>query len=352
MMTNRSDCSEIAHIGVPLTRADRQLAQIMADCQPDSTIAQLVYANTLAVQALHTYLTWMEVRLDLTASHSQNQPQPQVADLYLPELGQRLECCVVQGQHCQISPRRQRGRLGYVAVQLDSSGHEATLVGFLTAAQLRSVAWVEDWVAVGQFSPLDTLLDCLAPARQRLSDWLQDSIAQLENPWQSVLELVAPVPEFACLPLVNPRPAIGDRDAAVAEVLQALRSVAEDDEETRWGLVERLWSLQPDHPAAGVRRGVDLGLYLDGVAIALVVSTLRKPNGELAVLLRVYPSQQQHLPSGLQLAGRDEAGEAFLVATARERDHYIQLKFSAQPEERFAVQVAYGEGEYVEHFVA
>jgi hypothetical protein len=348
MLTNRSDCSDIV---IPLTAADRQLAQIMADCQNDPAIALEVYHNTLAVQALQTYLTWMEVRVDRAESHSQNHPQPQVADLYLPELGQRLECCVVQGSHCQIAASRQRGRLGYVAVQLDPAGCEATLVGFLTAAQLRSRVWVEDWVAAVQFGPLETLLDCLEPSRQRLSDWLQGQVAAFGQQWQTVLSLAAPVPEFACLPLVEQRP-VADRAAAVAQVLQQLRSVTEDDEEQRWRLVERLWSLQPDHPAAGVRRGVDLGLYLDGAAIALVVSTLRKPNDELAVLLRVYPTQQQHLPAGLQLAGRDEAGAAFLVAMARERDHYIQLKFSAKPEERFAVQVAYGEGEYVEHFVA
>ncbi len=337
---------------VPLTTADRQLAQVLAAAHDDPDQRPQVYANTLSVQAMQTYLRWMQVPIDLDQSRSHNQPQADVADLYLPELGQRVECCPVRSgaTHCVIAPRQQTGRLGYVAVDLDTAGYEAKLLGFLPGSKLRTFRPPIDKgaVSLSQFAPLDDLLGALTPQPIGLSHWLK---GKFSPHWQALQTLVAPLPEFACLPIVDDLPTAPVTAADLESLLHQLRSVPEDDEETRWKLVERLWSLQPDHPAAGVRRGADLGLYLDGAAIALIVSILPKPNGEMAILLRVYPTQQPHLPAGLQLAGLYESGVAFIDATARAQDNYIQLKFSASAGERFAVQIRHGDGEYAEHFM-
>jgi Protein of unknown function (DUF1822) len=350
MTTHHSD------ILVPLTTADRQLAEVLAATHADPERPQ-IYANTLAVQAMQTYCRWMQVPVDQGQSRSQNQPQVDVADLYLPEVGQRLECCVVPwgADYCPIAPQQRQGRLGYVAIALDHAGYEAKLLGFLPQAKLRELRSQQPDapIALRQFEPLDALLMALTPQPIALSTWLR---GQFTTPWQAVPTLAAPLPDFACLPIV-PEPTTSSNattDKATTDVdalLRQIQRVDQDDEETRWQLVERLWSLKPDHPAAGVRRGVDLGLYLDGAAIALVVSILPKPDGQMAILLRVYPTQQTHLPSGLQLAGLYESGAAFLEATAREQDNYIQLKFTAQAGERFGVQVRQGTGEYMEHFM-
>jgi uncharacterized protein YqcC (DUF446 family) len=351
MLTHCSD-----DIVIPLTTADRQLAQVLAATSQDPATTPRIYANTLAVQAMQTYFRWMQVPVDLDQSRSQHQPQVDVADLYLPELGQRVECCALRSgdTHCHIAPAQQTGRLGYVAVELDEPGYEAKLLGWLPQAKLweqrspsPNAAATSQPVALQQFEPLDELLVALTPQPIALNNWLQ---GRFSPGWQALPALAAPFPEFACLPIVNDLPTTAnamDLDALLAQ----LRSVPPDDEETRWKLVERLWSLKPDHPAAGVRRGVDLGLYLDGSAIALVVSVLPKLDGDLAVLLRVYPTQQPHLPAGLHLTGRYESGHAFLEATARDQDNYIQLKFSASGGERFGVQVRHGGGEYMEHFM-
>jgi Protein of unknown function (DUF1822) len=345
MTTNHSD------ILVPLTTADRQLAEVLSESHEDPERPQ-IYANTLAVQAMQTYCRWMQVPVDQGQSRSQNQPQVDVADLYLPEVGQRLECCVVPfgASHCPIAPPQQRGRLGYVAIELDPAGYEAKLIGFLPQAKLRTLLSQQPDapIALRQFEPLDALLVALTPQPIALSTWLR---GQFTSQWQALPTLAAPVPEFACLPIVPEPTTTNNTEANLDALLAQIQRVDQDDEETRWQLVERLWSLKPDHPAAGVRRGVDLGLYLDGSAIALVVSILPKPDGPLAILLRVYPTQQTHLPSGLQLSGLYESGESFLEATAREQDNYIQLKFSANPGERFGVQVRQGAGEYMEHFM-
>jgi Protein of unknown function (DUF1822) len=344
-----SNCSDIM---VPLTTADRQLAQVLAAAHPDPDQRTQIDRNTLSVQAMQTYFRWMQVPVDLDQSRSQNQPQADVADLYLPELGQRVECCVVRSgeTHCHIAPSQQTGRLGYVAVQLDEPGYEAKLIGFLPQAKwhrLRSQI-PDGQVALGQFEPLDQLLLALTPAPTPLSSWLR---GEFPAHWQRLSTLASPLPEFACLPIVADLPTHPTDESDLESLLAQLRSVPEDDEESRWKLVERLWSLKPDHPAAGVRRGVDLGMYLAGAAIALVVSVLPKPNGAMAILLRVYPTQQTHLPPGLQLAGLYESGVSFLDATARAHDNYIQLKFSALAGERFGVQVRHGDGEYMEHFM-
>ncbi|WP_258556136.1 DUF1822 family protein, partial [Fischerella thermalis] len=75
-----------------------------------------------------------------------------------------------------------------------------------------------------------------------------------------------------------------------------------EDEETRWTLAEILWTLQPNHPAVTARRVMDLGMQLDGSAVALMVAVLPKPDQTVAVLLRVYPMNNAYLPLGLQLA--------------------------------------------------
>jgi Protein of unknown function (DUF1822) len=362
MLTHCSD-----EIVIPLTTADRQLAEVFAADHDDPDATAQIYANTLAVQAMQTYFRWMQVPVDLAQSRSQNQPQADVADLYLPELGQRLECCAVRsgGTDCPIAPAQQTGRLGYVAVELDPQGYAAKLLGYLPQAQLRALRSTRPTgaIALGQFEPLAQLLVALTPEPIALNSWLKGNFSPA---WQALPALAAPFPEFACLPIINDSSmtasatdsgtisgsSSGTTSATDLEALLAqLRSVPPEDEERRWKLVERLWSLKPDHPAAGVRRGVDLGLYLDGAAIALVVSVLPKPDGDLAILLRVYPTQQPHLPTGLQLTGRYESGQAFLEATAREQDNYIQLKFSASSGERFGVQVRHGGGEYMEHFM-
>jgi hypothetical protein len=351
MITDIAGSTEITHLTVPLTMVDRQLAQVMAAEQTDPVVKLKVYANTLAVQALQAYCRWLAIPTDLGRSHSQNDPQADVADLYLMGINQRVECCPVQpnATHCQIPPIARKNRLGYMAIAINEAGCEATMIGFLPAAKCQQLLpQVPDgYISLQQFEALDNFLDALEPQRTSLTEWLQ---GQFTAHWQALPRFTAPTPEFRYLPITN------TLDSSITtheleRIASALQTVAPNDEETRWQLVERLWSLQPDHPAAGVRRGVDLGLYLDGAAIALVISILPKPDGDLAILLRVYPTQERYLPSGLQLTGLYESGEAFLDVASRAQDNYVQLKFSANPGERFGVRVQLGDVEYVEHFM-
>ena len=138
------------------------------------------------------------------------------------------------------------------------------------------------------------------------------------------------------------------------EVNKALIQILQttEDEETRWQVAELLWDIDPSHPAAGVRRAIDLGMQLAGVPVALMIAILPKSNQRFAVLSRVCPLQDQRfLPANLKLIGLDEMGESIFEIRARQRDDYIQFKFTADPGDRFSLQVSLNSATVTKHFI-
>jgi hypothetical protein len=332
--------TESSSITIPLTITDRQLSMAQAERETNPDNQSQCYWQALARRAVQTYLRWMEVDVDGDRS---------TVDLYLSGLGKRLTCLPIRpgDRDCAIPLGAQPDRLGYVGVRLDAKGYEAELIGFLATATTARVP-------LSQFADLETLLIALEPQSVKLGQWLQ---RQFESHWQSVEAFIqsaaTPEPNVACLPtLVGTVPMLSsESEATVTQLLEQLQQVSLRDEEKRWQLVEQLWTLAPEHPAIGVRRISDLGLYLGGASVALMVAILPKPDQSVAVLLRVYPMRQVHLPKNLTLEGLYESGQSFLESTAREIDNYIQLKFSATIGERFGVRIKFGEAEYLEHFM-
>lgn len=134
---------------------------------------------------------------------------------------------------------------------------------------------------------------------------------------------------------------------ALVQILQTT-----EDEETRWQAAELLWEIDPSHPATGVRRGIDLGMQLAGASVALIVAILPKQNQRFAILSRVYPLQDQSfLPANLKLIGLDEMGQSLFEIRARQRDDYIQFKFTADPGDRFSLQVSLNSAIVTKHFI-
>lgn len=145
--------------------------------------------------------------------------------------------------------------------------------------------------------------------------------------------------------------AFGNSDAIQALVC-LLRSTSDD--ETLWTAVESLRKIDPENPAAGVKRVklIDLGMQIAGKAVALAVALFQKSDGDISVLLQVYPTgNDDYLPPDLKLILLNDSGEILHEVIARRADIYIQLKFSCQPGERFSVQVALGEANITEDFV-
>ncbi|MFO7028824.1 hypothetical protein B9T07_01880 [Limnospira fusiformis CCALA 023] len=124
------------------------------------------------------------------------------------------------------------------------------------------------------------------------------------------------------------------------------------EEETRWAAAETLWLLDPENPAAGIRKVKDLGMEITGELLSLMVAVLPKGGNRFAVFLRLYAmGEREFLSPGVQLRVWDEMGTLFDSATARERDNYIQIKLSGNLGEWLNVEVKWGENSIMEGFL-
>jgi Protein of unknown function (DUF1822) len=131
-------------------------------------------------------------------------------------------------------------------------------------------------------------------------------------------------------------------------------------ETVRWKAVEYLRSIEPTHPILPTQPILDLGIGFQGEEIALVVSTIEKPDRSLAISIQLYPiGESDRLPSGLELSLKDEHGEPVLevsgkpyIATVRADAQIgrIQLYFVADRDERFSACITLDETQIVEEF--
>jgi hypothetical protein len=348
--------------------------------------AKQVYLNSLAQYAVDFYCRCMGWETELEAIDSHHplmQKFMDVADLNVKHLG-KLECRPVlpNSEVMEVPPDVWDNRIGYVAVQLNSSLKQAILLGFVPSvahqqgiiplSELRSLA---DFPAyLSEFSQVPdtklqsnvvdrtdlgdkddkeekvlctnaTLYEQTSPQLVNLHNWLEGIV---EAGWQSIDELFA-TRQVSLASAFRSR-TLRFRGKTKQELIQILQTT--QDEETRWQAAEILWELDPNHPASGVRRVVDLGFHLAGYAVALMVAVLPKRDRSMAILLRVYPlASQSHLPPGLQLIVLDEMGNTFSEVPAREQDNYIQFKFTADSGDRFSAKVTLDEASITENFL-
>ena len=367
-MTYSTECLTIA---IPITQAARRTAHAFARDQPTLEKSKRVYLNTLAVLVVQNYMQMLDISTNLDSSYSWNPVGRMFADVAdLNTSFGRLECrpTIANEQTCFIPPEVWQDRIGYIVVQVDETCREGTLLGFVPTVS-------QQQLPINQLRSLDELLDHLhQPTSKlvRLSQWFDDII---EPGWQTMEELLGtrsrnPLLAFrlgevgsitnsknfrrlikqlyASQTKMSASTSIPpDPSAALTQLLQTTQ-----DEETLWTAAEILWTTDPDNSASGVRRVIDLGMQLAGHAVALMVAILPKADQKIAVLLRVSPmGNQSHLPPGLQLVGLDKAGSPFLTVQSREKDDYNQLKFSADPGERFSVRVVLDNASITENFV-
>ncbi len=405
--------TESLTITMPIVPANRRAAEQFAREQPNPTKAAQVYRNTLAVQLVRDYLEMLGITTALSESlcwHPVGRLCADVADLPIPDFG-CLECRPVQPQQatCDIPPEVWSDRIGYVIVQLDEANREGTLLGFVPAVeqpiialeQLQSLDHLLVHLATLAVDPspavtpapvsptVMTVQPAVEPSHPvatviQLQRWLNQVFDQ---GWQSIEQILGEDPQqFANASrmaiafrtqqtFMNPSQIrtlidqvysnsdehqqktaafeLGEIGSCNADACQALMHLVQttQDEETRWIAAESLWILDPSNPASGIRRVTDLGMRLGRHAVALMVAVLRKTNGHLAVLLRLYPMDNRTLPMGLTLTVLDEVGDRFLEAQARKLDNYIQLKFSGETGERFTVRVSLDDVAIAENFM-
>ncbi len=272
--------------------------------------AQQVYLNTLAVYAVNDYLKRHGIETDLTASDSWDplmQSLANIADLKVKSQGQwvKLECRPVfsDTNFVYIPAEVWEERIGYVAVGINESLTEATLLGFTPTVTTEELS-------LSQLQSLSNLLKCLQPEGESLSlvnlnRWFDNIVAE---GWQTVEALLG-----------TPEVSLAFRNANPMTVKQGKKIQLQDH---------------------------SLGLILD----------LNK-NDQQNIRIRVKVcslTSNAPLPERVTLIVLDETGEAFLETQAGNRDNCIQTKlfqFIDQPVERFTVKVVLGDESVTEEFV-
>jgi hypothetical protein len=134
---------------------------------------------------------------------------------------------------------------------------------------------------------------------------------------------------------------------AIQALVGLLRRTSDD--ETLWIAVESLRKIDPQNPAVGIKRVK--AIDIESKTVALAVAFLPKTDGDVSVLLQVYPiGNNDRLPPDLKLILMDDLGEILREVAARRADIYIQLKFSCDLGERFNVKLALNDANFSEDF--
>jgi Protein of unknown function (DUF1822) len=367
--------TQFTPIAIPITATDRRQAYQFAAQQPTQVRSEQVYRNTLAVLVTQRYLQLLGIDSDLEASQSWNPLDrllENIADLYIPRLKGCLECRPVrQGDRkCMIPEDVWNDRVGYVIIQLDEPYQEGQILGFV-----ESISVLE--LPLSYLQSLNELTDRFLERSPHSSIQLRHWLKRMFEPdWQFPEDLLNTMRKLT-FQFCETQPQRGEVNSdpiqqrieqlyrrqsseraqpvpvnlSHQEVLSDLIQTTQDDE-IRWQSAELLWEIDPQHPHCPVISAKDLGFYLTGHPIALMVGMLPKPDGKILLLLRVYPlGQLSHLPSELKLIGLDETGHLFFEVESRQRDDYMQFKFTADAGDRFRIRVVLHDASFTESFV-
>ncbi|BAU41356.1 DUF1822 family protein [Leptolyngbya sp. O-77] len=320
MTYNTAEIDDFA-LTLPLPQAARQLAQRFASQQPTPTKAEQVRHNTLAVWVVNDYLQMMGIETDLERGDSWNaiaRLAADVADLEVIGAG-RLECRPVQNVStpCPVPPEVWGDRIGYVAVHIDASQREASILGFTPTLEPG-----DDGLALHP--------DYLQPPED-----LMDHLDRLLHP------LVATTL------------------ARAGVSLNQLGRWLQGAIDAGWSAVDAVLSAEQLSPAyafrqlnsTAVRRAklVEVGVSLP-LVMELSLSTTQP--GQTDICVQLYPSPgTPSLPPDVHLRILDESGGVFLEAQSTTLEDYLQLQFSGVSGETFGVQVALGDTTATEAFL-
>lgn len=289
---------------VILSAEAHQLAERFRQQQKQPKKGKQVYLNTLAVYAVKYYLSCLEIETEWESSDSFDpiaQTLMDVADLKVKNSGS-LECRPVlpNQDFMDVPPEVWSDRIGYIAVQMTPSLTEVILLGFVERVD-------EEEISLGELRSLSELPQYLSQLRQsepiNLSQWLQDVF---DVGWQKLENMLLPQ---------QPELALSFRGTN------------------------------------GVKRGKLLELERAGEQIALCVGINPEDEGEMNILVEVYPTNNQsHLPPELQVRVLDESGISVMEAQARTTRN-IQFEFSGELGEKFSIKLALGDVSITEGFV-
>jgi hypothetical protein len=204
---NYSDLASLK-LSIPIGTAAHHAAYELAKFQPDDDKAIKIYANALAVHAVHAYLQFLKIDSSLEKSESYHPVVAlflDMADLMLPGLGS-LECRLIDQQAQKVTlPTTSIDRIGCVVLRMEGDLEEIEdlteleIVGFtpnlapeISVSSLVSIdelldrlqelkAQSVDQIAIQSalVHEANTLLASIEPAVRKLLEQIQDVLPQL-----------------------------------------------------------------------------------------------------------------------------------------------------------------------------
>ena len=276
-----------------------------------------IYLNTLAVYATDYYLRCLEFSTNWSNSEHQDpliRSLFDIADLEIESVG-RIECRAVTSQDniMYVPAETWEERVAYVAVKFDDDLTNAQILGFCKTPQ--------EEVALESLESFDRFLDYLCeleaqqtPVNVAASNLITETVTNLGQWFNEVID----------------------------DSWQALEEILNENQ------IQFARSLE-----LSLTRGkkIDLVYGDQSVPLALVAKITRESNQEPEILIQVHPTEQDYLPTNLQLSIEDDDENVVLQAQAREQDNWIQLAFEAEVGECFAVVITLDDSQIKQSFI-
>lgn len=350
--------TENANLLFPITEADRQQA-LKFSKQTTAEKAEKIYRNTLAILIVEHYLKMLGIETNRGQSYSWDaitQLTSDMADLYIPEAGGRLECRPVKPgeQKCLISEdlldsENGSDRIGFIAVELNESFTSGIVIGFVTRATVEELP-------LSYFRSLDDLIDQVdnwvtsRPSRAVLA-WFKNVANRGWRESSALIQEFAPSqPEFTRQFRKFDESRADLEKAGKAELIKTIQTT--ESEETRWQAADRLWSIDPEHPACGVSYATLLKEF-SASQIGLSVAGLQKEDHTMSFFVRLVSlDMRKALPMDIELSLIDESGVTQYSTKPQTDEAGIQKKFNVNSDENFKIRISQGSVVIEEEFVS
>jgi Protein of unknown function (DUF1822) len=334
-----SQPNEFLTFTVPLSFEAHALAEQFRREQSSPQKAKQVYLNTLAVCAVDFYLQCLGVETEAEKSDSRNPlclKFMNAADLSVKSIG-RLECCPIlpESTIMHIPVEARTDRVGYVAVRLEQSLKQATLLGFTPTAAAE--------LPLSQLKTLSELLEYLHQLQQiRIP-------VNLRYRLDSLKESLPNSGEFSSLSEA------AEAGNSLEESWQKLEVLFSPDELTTALKMRSSEELMPGRMRSPlIERGKKICLATQMIqqTIILVVKLNPQSEEDINIIIEIRPiGGQLYLPNTLHVKILDEQQTAVMQATASHTNQNVRFDFNAEPGEHFSVQMTLEETSVIESFV-
>ena len=311
-------------VPLPITQENRQTAQEFAVQQSSKEKSEEVLLNTLAVLVVNNYLSMLEIATDLTQTDTWNplmRTSNNVADLDIPGVG-KLECRPIKtsADNCYIPMEVWDSNIGYVIVSIDNELRKAAILGFTSQVKTQNLQ-------ITNLDPPEALIDRLHDLQEPITDNPPINLGQwfnncFDEGWLTVVSLLNPE---------QLNPAFGFRSIELLE--------------------PTLSEFEMINTRVSRAKLINLGIQFNNRNVILLIEMNPEANGNIGVTLQVHPSPNDiYLPEALELQIIESPDEVFMQVQARNRDNYIQLQFTGQPEEVFSVKIILDDLKFFEKF--